>query len=348
MDTLVAWEDEVSLSAAMEISLRRGCAFRKVLAGEQFLAAESASFSLPAINQDFAWLFAIRRRAKCFPFPKTGQCQMAFLNAMRSPAVVHELLDFINDNRPDESGSVCKRRLCGRCFFPKTETGRHIVFRDVAPRRWQKNLMVLSRHQSSDRENGLSAGRVRARRSLRSLRRLLWSAALLMAGYGLVHGADEPALGFQMKAGFLANLPKYVNWPEATFTNAESSIVIGVMGESKVAGEVEKIIKDRKINGRGLTLKRISSVDQADGCQILFIPSEERSRMIAVLENLKHKSVLTVGESDDFLAIGGMINLTQRERNISLEVNLAPVGEAHLKISSKLLNVASLVKGKSK
>jgi hypothetical protein len=68
--------------------------------------------------------------------------------------------------------------------------------------------------------------------------------------------------------------------------------------------------------------------------------------MPELVAKLKDAAVLTVGESDDFLENGGMINLERRDRKVALEVNLAATGNARLKISSKLLSVASGVKGK--
>jgi len=160
--------------------------------------------------------------------------------------------------------------------------------------------------------------------------------------------ADEPmASEYQVKAAFLVNFPKYVEWPEGAFVKNDSPIVIGVLGETKVADELQKIIADRTVNGRKFILKRLDTVEESNVCLILFISAEKQYHSPDLLLKLKNLSVLTVGESDDFLESGGIINLARRERKIALEVNLDAAANARIKISSKLLNVAGVVKGKS-
>ena len=94
-------------------------------------------------------------------------------------------------------------------------------------------------------------------------------------------------------------------------------------------------------------LKRIQSdADLAGSFQILFIATSERARAASILEKLKGSPVLLVGETDNFLDQGGMINLVPKNRKIRLQVNLIAARQAHLKISSRLLVAADLVKGK--
>jgi len=160
--------------------------------------------------------------------------------------------------------------------------------------------------------------------------------------------ADEPlASEYQVKAAFLINFPKYVEWPDNTFTNISSPFVIGVLGETKVTDELQKIITGRMVNDRGFVLKHLNSIEEAGGCHILFIAADQQQRTPDFLAKLKNTGVLTVGESDDFLNNGGIINLARRDRKIALEVNLGAAANAQIKISSKLLSVASVVKGKS-
>jgi YfiR/HmsC-like len=161
--------------------------------------------------------------------------------------------------------------------------------------------------------------------------------------------AEEPqASEDQVKAAFLVNFAKYVDWPAEAFAGTNSPIVIAVPGETKVAEEVQKAIAGRTVNGREIVLKRPASGEAPGVCHILFISAAEQERSPNLLVKLKNASVLTVGESDDFLEDGGIINLTRRDRKIALEVNLTAASNARIKISSKLLNVASVVKGKSK
>jgi hypothetical protein len=161
--------------------------------------------------------------------------------------------------------------------------------------------------------------------------------------------AEEPQPSeFQVKAAFLVNFPKYVDWPTNTFAVMNSPIVIAVPGESRVVEEIQKVIAGRTINGRQIVLKRLASGAEPGACQILFISAAEQQLSPNLLAKLKDASILTVGESNDFLENGGIINLVRRDQKIALEVNLYAAATARINISSKLLSVASVVKGKSK
>lgn len=174
--------------------------------------------------------------------------------------------------------------------------------------------------------------------------------AMLLLSWGLLfarslQAADEPVLSeFQVKAAFLINFPKYVDWPAAAFAQTNSPIVIAVPDDSKVADELAKAIVGRTIYGRPIVLKRLAAGEPPATCHILFIPATEKHAP-DVLARLKDAAILTVGENSGFLDAGGIINLARHGQKIALEVNLNAAGHARIKISSKLLNVASAIKG---
>jgi hypothetical protein len=180
----------------------------------------------------------------------------------------------------------------------------------------------------------------------------LFAACFCVFGMVMVatsaRAADEPlASEYQVKAAFLINFPKYVEWPDNAFADKNSPVVIGMLGETRVTGELQKIITGRTVNGHGFVLKQLNSIEEVIGCHIVFIAADQQQHAPDFLAKLKNTSVLTVGESDDFLDNGGIVNLARRDHKIALEVNLAAAANARIKISSKLLSVASVVKGKS-
>jgi len=174
-------------------------------------------------------------------------------------------------------------------------------------------------------------------------------AVALAAMISAVAMAQQPTPSeYQVKAAFLINFPKYAEWPASAFAETNSPVVIGLLGESKVVQELEKIVRGRTANGRKIILKRLGTVEETGGCHILFISAGEQQRTPNLLAKLKDGGILTVGETEDFLEHGGIINLAHREEKIALEVNLVAAARARIQISSKLLNVASVVKGKAK
>ena len=177
---------------------------------------------------------------------------------------------------------------------------------------------------------------------------LILTAAGWTAGTPVSRAEEPPPSESQVKAACLINFPKYVDWPVEAFAGRNHPVVIAVLGETKVADELQKIIAGRSVNGRHLVLKRMASGEQCGVCHILFVSAKEQPHSSEVLAGLKEGAVLTVGESDDFLGSGGMINLARRDEKVALEVNLTAAGHARIKISSKLLNLARVVKGRTK
>jgi hypothetical protein len=171
----------------------------------------------------------------------------------------------------------------------------------------------------------------------------------LTIGTSVTFAAEDAPLDFQVKAAFLVNFPKYVDWPSAVLAETNTPITVAIFGDDNVAGEFDNMIQGgRTVSGRPVRLKRITKEDQIGAdCQIVFIASSERQRVPAILEKVKGTGILTVGENEDFLQQGGIVNLVHRDRKIRLQINLDAAREAHLKISTRLLVAADMVKGKS-
>lgn len=174
-----------------------------------------------------------------------------------------------------------------------------------------------------------------------------WLALALWVGASMSSVADEAkALSAeQLKAAFILNFPKYVEWPTNAFATTNTPIVLGMVGDEKLCAEIEGMGADKKVNGRPLVIRRVTADAELEGCQILFIAAPQARRTPELLAKLKGRGVLTVGENENFLESGGMINLVRKDRKIGLEINLAPATAADIKISSKLLGVAT-VKGR--
>jgi hypothetical protein len=176
-------------------------------------------------------------------------------------------------------------------------------------------------------------------------------AAALVLGLtlccGFVMGQESAPSESQLKAAFMVNFPKYVDWPPSVFVETNSPIVVGIFGVVDFEEELEKMIVGRSVDGRALVFRKVSTEKEIAGCHVLFIGGLERRRMVELMGVLEGASVLTVGDSDDFLDLGGVIKLVRRARKVRLEVNLGAASRVQLKISSKLLGVADVVKGRS-
>ena len=181
---------------------------------------------------------------------------------------------------------------------------------------------------------------------------VLWILAISLSVASGIFPAvaeEEIPVDFQVKAAFLINFPKYVDWPAGVFAETNSPLIVAVFGDENVANEVQTMIGNgRTIGGHPLVLKRIDRAEEISrDCHILFIAAAERLRIPSILEKTRGGNILTVSESDDFLEQDGIINLGRQGRKIRLQVNLAAAGKAQLKISSRLLVAADVVKRKS-
>jgi hypothetical protein len=151
---------------------------------------------------------------------------------------------------------------------------------------------------------------------------------------------------YQVKALFLFNFAKYVDWPAATLPTPDAPLIIGVLGQDNLNEDLSRVVDGKSINGHPILIKHITTEAEMAGCQILFIGASENSRLEEILGKIAALHILTVGEDEQFWQRGGIINFTLREQRVRLEVNLSAALRAQLQISSKLLSVADVVKGK--
>ena len=164
--------------------------------------------------------------------------------------------------------------------------------------------------------------------------RLLLALALVCSAFSAgvqAQGASE----YQVKAAFLYNFAKFVDWPGDAFR--EGTFVIGVIGNDPFGGALDQAINGKTIGGRHLTVRRLKWGQDLRSCNILFISSSEHKRLPQIIQSVRGSSVLTVGEMGGFNQQGGMINFILVSNRVRFEIN-APVAEqARIKISSKLL-----------
>jgi len=148
----------------------------------------------------------------------------------------------------------------------------------------------------------------------------------------------------QVKAAFLYNFAKFIQWPAQTFASADSPIVIGVLGQNPISGELEKAVQGRKINGRGIIVRQVESVAAARQTQILFVDSTQENSLDEFMGALKGAPVVTVGESDSFARHGGMITFIPQGDKLRFAINVAPAENSGVKISAQLQKLATEIR----
>jgi hypothetical protein len=145
---------------------------------------------------------------------------------------------------------------------------------------------------------------------------------------------------YQIKAAFIFNFARFIEWPQKAFPQPTSPLVIGVLGENPFHEDLQKTLRDKAVDGHPLMIKEFTSLDETTNCHILFISNSEKSRLAQVLEAVKGASVLTVGEMERFTENGGMVNFVREGTKIRFRINNETAAAVGLKISSKLLSLA--------
>ncbi len=171
----------------------------------------------------------------------------------------------------------------------------------------------------------------------------LIAAVLLFATGAAVRAQVPPARDYQLKAVFLFNFAQFVNWPATAFADAQSPLVIGVLGEDPLGVFLDETVHGEKIGDRILVVQRYRRIEEIRHCHILFISRSETSRLKAVFAILNGRSILTVGDVEGFARAGGMIRFVTENNKTRLRINVEAAKAAHLTLSSKLLRPAEIV-----
>lgn len=173
----------------------------------------------------------------------------------------------------------------------------------------------------------------------------LWKhlAVILACTATLKAGPPDQVDEYQVKAAFVYNFAKFVEWPPAAFKSAQDPIVICVLGENSFRNSLEEVIKGKVLDGRTFVVRPVSQHQLPCPCHILFVNASERKSFRSMVGDLKLAGVLTVGETPGFDAEGGIINFKLESGRIRFEINVKAAEQEKLHISSKLLSLAEIV-----
>jgi hypothetical protein len=169
------------------------------------------------------------------------------------------------------------------------------------------------------------------------------AVVILLAASGTARA--QVASEYDVKAAFLYNFTKFVEWPPSAF-DERNDFQLCVLGDDPF-GKSLKVVEDERVAGRRITLLRTPKLAEAEGCHILFISRSEKSRIPHILQDLGASPVLTVADTDGFLDEGGIINFRLEGSKVRFEINQQAAERVGIKISSKLMRLAVEPKGSS-
>lgn len=145
---------------------------------------------------------------------------------------------------------------------------------------------------------------------------------------------------YRLKAAFLFHFTTFIDWPDGTLK--DDSIEVGVLGQDPF-GKALETIDGKVVQGRRIIVKRSRSPKDLTSCSVLFIARSEKGRLREILSELGDRPVLTVSDIENFSRKWGVINYTTAGNRVRFEINTAAAKRAHLRVSSRLLRVATVV-----
>lgn len=186
----------------------------------------------------------------------------------------------------------------------------------------------------------------------RAATKLLPAAVFLAAAWPPAEPAAAQvlveSLARQIQAAFLYHFAGFVRWPDTAFSTDTAPLVIGVLGDDPFGPVLDDTVKGKKVKGRSVEIRRLQwnpgNRAKMGKCHILFVSASEQDRFDKIRAALDGQPVLLVGDTQNFAENGGMIGFVLKEDRMAFEVNRVAIERAELKVSSRLLKLAIIVK----
>ena len=148
-----------------------------------------------------------------------------------------------------------------------------------------------------------------------------------------------------LKAALLPHFATFVEWPERSFDSTAGDFAVCVLGVDPFGSRLERTFKGKSVRGRSITIRRGAKLRELGTCHLLYVSRSEEKQLGLVMRALAGRSCLTVSDMSSFVDRGGMVQLKRSGSQILFEISRIATDQARLKVSSKLLNLATSVRG---
>jgi hypothetical protein len=172
------------------------------------------------------------------------------------------------------------------------------------------------------------------------IRAVAVALALLLGSAGARAAEESPEW---VKASFLYHLTRYTSWPESAFASKSAPIVIAVIGNAAVADEVVKLTSGQQVEGRPIEVRKLAAGEAAPRAHVVLLPADDFDALKNQANSLRDHPTLRVAESERFATAVGDVGFRMVRGRVSFDINRDNARRHGLKVSSKLLNLASNV-----
>jgi hypothetical protein len=206
-------------------------------------------------------------------------------------------------------------------------------------------MMNIRLQKRTDRGSGREfVVRVDSRRMWRASLFTIIACWFLLSASPRAFSQKEEGAEYTVKLAFLYNFTKFVEWPPDSYRDAGAPLTICIVGHDPFSQNLEGELRTRTVGGHPVEVKTLRANDKLSACHIVFVPVTEKDQADRIVRGLKGSRTLTVGETEGFAVLGGIINLTVEGNKVHFEINQVAAERAGLKISSRLLSIAKIVK----
>jgi YfiR/HmsC-like len=169
---------------------------------------------------------------------------------------------------------------------------------------------------------------------------LLALAISVVASPRAVAGQAGRASEYELKATFIYNLIRFIDWPEDVFRSASDSLRLVIIGQDRFNGALDRLLADKTVDHRSIVVVHLASGVTAPAANIVFLAASEEERLARVLAPYCHAPVLTVSDIDNFAGRGGVIGLVMEDQVVRFAINRTAAEEARLRISAQMFHLA--------
>lgn len=184
--------------------------------------------------------------------------------------------------------------------------------------------------------------------SCRQLGRFMWlrysllATVLLLIVSGRIRGQTTSADEYEIRAAMLINLTKFIEWPAWKMDPAHPQLLICILGSDSIGPIAERYAQNQIVEGKPLHVRHISSVEAATSCNLLYVGVREQRHVDPVIDKLANSGVATVSESSNTTTPNQVIGLPTLNDQVHIDINLGAAERTGLRISSKLLHLATV------
>ncbi len=171
---------------------------------------------------------------------------------------------------------------------------------------------------------------------------MVLSFLLIILSAGITSAQQIRSGEYNIKAAFVYNFTRFIEWPDSAFAEPRSPFVIGVIGADPFGSRLEAIMNGETVKGRPIQIRRFNNLSQSGNCHIVFVSGKTQADVKKLCEQLRGKPILTVSDRKNFDEEGGIIMFATEDNRIKVIINSTAAKASTLNISSKLLKIAEL------